>query len=174
VLSISFSLLVVTWTENFGCKVRFLGLLDFKASHWLKCFSSRPLASTVKRAVYKQTEIRTHGTMPLSAVIVDTLPKTVESPLVLHRIPKTSTLVSRCLSDGGSVRHLGCTQFLNILINNLITLHCRHLHKPLLLHLPTDQSSPADEFHEKERLGSVFVISSQRECAVCVLGLIRE
>jgi hypothetical protein len=29
VLSMSFSILGVPWTENFGCKVTFLGLLDF-------------------------------------------------------------------------------------------------------------------------------------------------
>jgi hypothetical protein len=30
VLSTSFSLLVVPWTENFGCEVTFLELLDFR------------------------------------------------------------------------------------------------------------------------------------------------
>jgi hypothetical protein len=29
VLSMSFSLLLVSWTENFGCNVTFLGLLNF-------------------------------------------------------------------------------------------------------------------------------------------------
>jgi hypothetical protein len=29
VLSMSFSLLLVPWTENFKCKVTFLGLLNF-------------------------------------------------------------------------------------------------------------------------------------------------
>jgi hypothetical protein len=30
VLTTSFSLLVVPWTENFRCKVAFLGLLDYR------------------------------------------------------------------------------------------------------------------------------------------------
>jgi hypothetical protein len=36
----SFSLLVIPWTKNFGCKVTFLGLLNFQAFHWLKFCSS--------------------------------------------------------------------------------------------------------------------------------------
>jgi hypothetical protein len=44
VLSMSFSLLAVTWTENFGCEVTFLSLLDFRASHCLTFCSSQPLA----------------------------------------------------------------------------------------------------------------------------------
>ena len=50
VLSISFSLLAVPWTENFGGEVTFLGPLDFQALHWLKFCSSLPLATGVKRA----------------------------------------------------------------------------------------------------------------------------
>jgi hypothetical protein len=50
VLSTSFFLLAVPWTESFGCKVTFLGLLNFQAFHWLKFCSSRPLTSSIKRA----------------------------------------------------------------------------------------------------------------------------
>jgi hypothetical protein len=50
VLSTSFYLHVVPWIEYFGCKVTFLGLLDFEASYWLKCKVFTTSCLNVKRA----------------------------------------------------------------------------------------------------------------------------
>jgi hypothetical protein len=75
VLYMSFSPLGIPWTKNFGCKVTFLGLLNFLASHWLKFSSSRLLASSVKRPLIVQCcpnqvlvtlnriPVSTHGTV---------------------------------------------------------------------------------------------------------------
>jgi hypothetical protein len=51
VLSTSFSLPVVPWTEYFGYKVTFFRLLNFEASHWLKCKVFTASCLSIKRAL---------------------------------------------------------------------------------------------------------------------------
>jgi hypothetical protein len=70
VLFTSFSLLVVPWTLNFGCKVTSLDLLNFQASIGRKFCSSQPLTSSVKQGLNLSfpkraitTSLYSHGTI---------------------------------------------------------------------------------------------------------------